>query len=286
MCKSTGRVRGLASLVVAGLVCTAGIVYADATITVGNGSGQAGGTATFTVTLSSSGATTGTVAGTSNDITFDAANTPLATSTSGPGTCSVTTTKSCLKDAECPSGETCTLTVGPMCTTTLTNKNALFSFLKVAGCDNVTTQCACNPQTAGDCTAMRALIAGLDQPDNSAIPDGTLYTCTANIPTNTPNGTYPLVIANVQIADMNAMPVTPANGVSGSIVVGVIPCCGDASGDGSVSTAEATNAIIGLVNRDVTKNPAADGNHDGVISTAEATKVILNLVNRTCNSCS
>ncbi len=216
MGKSTGRVRGLASLVVAGLVCTASIVYADATITVGNGSGQAGGMATFSATLSTGGAM---VAGTSNDITFDTTNTPLATSSSGPGTCSVTTTKSCLKSSECPSGETCNLTVGPQCTTTLTNKNALFSFLKTAGCDNVTTMCACTPGT--DCTAMRALIAGLDQPDNTAIPDGsTLYTCTVNIAAAATGGPFALTISNVQAADTSANPVT-VTGVNGQISLGV-----------------------------------------------------------------
>ena len=218
MGKSTGRVRGLASLVVAGLVCTASVVYADATITVGNGNASAGGTGTFSVTLSTGGAM---VAGTSNDITFDATNTPLSVTTSGPGTCSVTTTKSCLKNSECPSGETCTLTQGPACTTTLTNKNALFSFLKTAGCDNVATMCACTPGT--DCTAMRALIAGLDQPDNTAIPDGsTLYTCTVLIPAATANGNYPLTISNVQAADTNAAAVT-ATGVSAQVTVGPQP---------------------------------------------------------------
>ena len=216
MGKSTGRVRGLASLVVAGLLCSAAtVVYADATIKVGNGNGTQGGTTTFSVTLSTGGAM---VAGTSNDITFDATNTPLSVTTSGPGTCSVTTTKSCLKNSECPTGETCTLTQGPACTTTLTNKNALFSFLKAAGCDNVATQCACTPGT--DCTAMRALIAGLDQPDNSAIPDGsTLYTCTVLIPQATVDGNYALTDSNDQAADVNAAAVT-VSGTSGQITVG------------------------------------------------------------------
>ncbi len=61
------------------------------------------------------------------------------------------------------------------------------------------------------------------------------------------------------------------------------PCSGDLNRDGLVSTAEATAAILGLVNRNVADNPAADTDHDGSISTAEATQVLLNLVRRTCD---
>jgi len=66
-------------------------------------------------------------------------------------------------------------------------------------------------------------------------------------------------------------------------VTAVAPCCGDSDGSGMISTSEATNAVIGLIQRDPTKNPAAAV--DGVITTASATKVVLNLVQRMCNPC-
>lgn len=228
MGKSTGRMMGLVSLVVAGLLCLSGAVAYAATIAVGSGNvATAPGTTTFSVTLGTGGAT---VAGTSNDVTYDSHISPQ-TATSGPGTCSVTTTRSCLKDADCQpptcatcgASETCTLTVGPKCTSSLANKNVLFSFLKAAGCDNTTaeTQCACTPGT--DCTAIRALVAGLDQPNNTAIPDNTtLYTCTVDVAAGTPNGSLPLTNSNVQIADDMAMPVTPALGTNGAITVGAV----------------------------------------------------------------
>ena len=60
--------------------------------------------------------------------------------------------------------------------------------------------------------------------------------------------------------------------------------CGDsAPANGSISTAEATNAILALVNRTPELDPAAQCTTPGVVTTADATKVILNLVNRTCN---
>lgn len=61
------------------------------------------------------------------------------------------------------------------------------------------------------------------------------------------------------------------------------PCCGDSNGDGTVSTGEATNAVLALVIRDLSKNPQADCNGDGAVSTGEATAVVRGLVNRVCN---
>lgn len=78
----------------------AGVAAAAApVINVVSGSGPQGGTATFSVTLSTGGAQ---VAATENDIGFDPNNTPIAVRTSAGGNCTVSTQDACSADTDCP----------------------------------------------------------------------------------------------------------------------------------------------------------------------------------------
>jgi len=116
----------------------------------------------------------------------------------------------------------------------------------------------------------------------TAITDGAkLYSCQVDIPSTTANNTYALTSSNEGAGDPTGAVISGVTSVPGAVVVGPPPtCCGDCCPtDSSISTSEATKAILGLVNRDPTENPAAP------ITTAGATTVILNLVNRVCNPC-
>lgn len=85
-----------------------------------------------------------------------------------------------------------------------------------------------------------------------------------------------IVSGSVTIADNTPTPAPTATPTAS------IPCCGDGDHNNAVSTAEATKAILALVNRDPASAPAAQCSVAGTITTADVTKVILNLVNRTC----
>lgn len=271
MGKGTPASRNLGTIVLAGVMCCAAAVAQAASIDIGSKTGPAGSQVTIDVTLAAGGAS---VAGTINDITFD--NTKVSLSNTTSGNCSVTTTKSCSADTDCPvlpspytGNEPCVnKTNAPACTVnSAIGKGGFFSFIN---------------SNAG----IRAVILGLT--GSTAIPDGSvLYSCKFNIATGLSDGTsIPLTNGNQQAGDPNGVLVAGTTGNNGAVVVGpaVSPCCGDSNSDGAISTGEATGAVLALVNRDVSKNPAADCNSDGAVSTGEATKVILNLVNRTCNS--
>ncbi len=267
MGKGTPASRNLGTIVLAGVMCCAAAAAQAASIDIGSGAGAAGSPVSISVTLAAAGAQ---VAGTINDITFDNTKVTLPNTTSG--NCSVTTTKSCTKDADCPTlpspytgNEPCVnITNAPDCTVnSAIGKGGFFSFINSGA-------------------GIRAVILGLT--GSTAIPDGSvLYTCNFNIAAGLADGTsIPLTNGNQQAGDPNGVLVAGTTGNNGAITVGQ-GCCGDSNADGAISTGEATGAVLALVNRDVTKNPSADCNHDGAVSTGEATKVILNLVNRTCN---
>jgi hypothetical protein len=59
-------------------------------------------------------------------------------------------------------------------------------------------------------------------------------------------------------------------------------CIGDQDNGGSVTSDEATRAVLAFVRRDVTQNPAADGDNSGGVDSAEATRSVLNFIRRQC----
>jgi hypothetical protein len=71
----------------------------------------------------------------------------------------------------------------------------------------------------------------------------------------------------------------------GAIDVGVIgpQCCGDLNGNGVVSAAEATAAVLAFAREQLELNPAADCNPvNQVVSAAEATRSVLNFAREEC----
>ncbi len=175
-------------------------------------------------------------------------------------------------DADCPSlpapyigNEPCVNIGAPDCTVNpAIGKGGFFSFV----------------QNGASSNTIRAVILGLTS--SAAIADGSiLYSCRAHIATSV-CGTYPLAVSNPQVSDPTGVCVVATASQPGPILVNCT-CCGDSNADGRISTAEATNAVLALVNRDVSKNLAADCNVDGAVSTAEATTVIQELIGRTCS---
>jgi hypothetical protein len=161
MGKNTGRMRGLVSLVVAGLLCLAGAVAYAASVAVSSPHGTANTQVTFSVTLSTGGASVG---GTQNDITFDATNTPVGSALTGTGTCSpkgycrTTTGTQCSSNGDCPAG-TCSVTTSTSCHVgsdcpsgeTCTNgEDCVTACLSDSDCKNDAT---CSIATGADCTA-------------------------------------------------------------------------------------------------------------------------------------
>jgi hypothetical protein len=215
------------------------------------------------------------------------------------GQCSTTTTQACTTSADCPQvHEPCIPANGPACSVnTAIGKGGFFTFLPNG----------CTPTTLGNCTGVRALIVAVN--NLNAITDGSvLYTCTVQIASGAASQDYPLTISNESAGDTSQALINEActgghcsvttgqacttsadcpsavTGTNGMITVGgPVSCCGDSDSSGSISTSEATNAILGLVNRTPETDPAAQCTTPGTITTADATKVILNLVNRTCN---
>jgi len=241
MRKKNERTALLTSLAAAGALCFAGTGAYAASITVGTATGAAGGTAPFSVTLQTGGAS---VLGTQNDVDYDP-STPVAVSLQG--NCGVTTSKTCTTDADCPNitpppltgKEPCVNLHAPACTVNVTGKGGFFAF-EPSNCKLDGTSPAC--------TGIRALIFALNNV-TTAIPDGTtLYTCNVNIKPGTANGDYPLTVpaASVQIADIHFQQVPNPTATNGKVTVGpvgsytvcdVAPSSGDgvgAFGDGTV----------------------------------------------------
>jgi hypothetical protein len=165
MGKSTGRMTGLASFVVASLLCSAGTVaYGAASVNVSAQNANPGDQVTFTATLATGGASVG---GVQNDIRF---NTPLSipTAATGTGTCSMgycntTTTTQCSSNDGCPAG-TCSVTTATPChtgsdcpsgETCQGGQNCVTACLTNADCKNGAT---CQvPSTGPQCTAGASL---------------------------------------------------------------------------------------------------------------------------------
>jgi hypothetical protein len=154
------------------------------------------------------------VAGTQNDITFDSVNTPINKLL----VCVNDPTVSCTTDQECVTAtgvadDKCGV---PDCTANATIKKEATAFgLLPSGCSGTA------------CTGVRALVFGIKASTaNKLIPDGSvLYTCNFAISGTAADATYPLTISNV-VMSFPSPPggqIAGATGVSGSVIVGVVP---------------------------------------------------------------
>ena len=103
--------------------------------------------------------------------------------------------------------------------------------------------------------------------------------------------TKPSFSAYLSVGDTSAVDQTADRGAGVSkvtttdqtiMITSPVTCCGDKDGSGSVSSAEATQAVLAFGRRDTSLNPAADCNGDGVVSSSEATRVVLNFGRRQC----
>lgn len=105
----------------------------------------------------------------------------------------------------------------------------------IAALPNAAPDCTVNPQIAKDgtsfafqpqgcsgaaCTSVHAAV--LSTTNTTAIPDGVLYTCKANIAPSAAAGEYPLTISAVILESPNGQPLPNPIGSSGAIVV-VVP---------------------------------------------------------------
>ncbi len=144
------------------------------------------------------------IAGTQNDITFDAANAPIAPKSSGK--CSVTKTKTCSADGDCPAGEFCAK--APDCAVNPDIDKGATSFaFRPSNCNGAA------------CTSVRALVLSTANVD--PIPDDSvLFTCKVNVAANAPDGTYPLTVSGVILSDPDGQQVSGATGCNGAVVLG------------------------------------------------------------------
>jgi hypothetical protein len=152
-------------------------------INLGTATGAPGTQVTFAATLSAAGAS---VAGTQNDIAFDAVNIPVARDASGNPVCAVNPD---------------------------INKNGTSFALQPAGC------------SGSGCTGVTALVLALDNTDPIA-DGKVLYTCRVNISAAAAPGVYPLTISRVHMSDPSGAPIPGATGHDGEIIVTGTPTPG------------------------------------------------------------
>jgi len=265
MGKKTGGIKTLGSLIVAGMLCYASASAFAQGLTVNSATGSPGGSATFSVKLSTG---TASIAGTQNDLAFDDINTPIPSMK----TCIVTQTQTCNMDSDCPlvTGSSTVhefCTVRPDCTVNAAGKQAFFSFLP--------------PDCTGTaCTGLRAIVVSLDTTQKpTAIADGTtLYSCTSTPLGSTANA-YPLTISNASAGDPDGNVVALANNTNGTITIGsALHCACDCDMNGRTSGSEITKAVLILGGaRQLTDCPPADSNHDGRVSGSDITRGVLSL---------
>ena len=198
----------LSSLIFAGTLCCAESTVFGASLSVLSAAGPPGGSATFSVKLSTEGAS---IAGTQNDVVSDNTNTPIPSIK----TCIATQTQTCNTDADCPLISATTTVHEPCasrpdCTVDAPGKQAFFSFLP--------------PDCSGSaCTGLRAVVVSLDTTQQpTAIPDNTtLYSCTASL--GPVAGIYPVTIDNVSAGDSEGHLLALTNNINGTIGVTSTP---------------------------------------------------------------
>lgn len=109
--------------------------------------------------------------------------------------------------------------------------------------------------------------------DGQLLADGGILNVTFNIASTVADGSYPVSLSNIQLADNNAILRTPTSVSSGNIVVtSVTP--GDANGDGVVNiqdVVEMINIILGTSNGN---SPGADVNGDGEVNIQDVVEAI------------
>jgi hypothetical protein len=116
--------------------------------------------------------------------------------------------------------------------------------------------------------------------DASAIPDGTLYTCTVHIAPSAWPGSYLLWNSGPTAFGPDAQALLTAGG-DGRVTVSLVPlpCVGDCDGDGTVTIEE----ILGMVDAALGNAPATDcgtGGNEQITVTE-----ILTAVNNALNGC-
>lgn len=144
-------------------------------------SGAPGETISFSLRLRTMGQT---ITAAQNDVSFDAANTPIVRLSNDRPDCSVNPA--------------------------IDKDDTLFGF-QPPGCGFGTT-----------CTSVRAVIVSLQNIDPIA-DDSVLYTCRVAIGADTMAGSYPLTVDGVVLVDAEANELPGAQGAGGSIVVAVSP---------------------------------------------------------------
>ena len=223
----TRQAAGLAVLLIVGWFCTStAAAQAPPSINVGSKSGSQGQKVSFDVTLALNGSGAA-VAGTQNDISFDAST---AIGVQGSH-CVVTTGTPC----SCPNGTACAecplyappfqqereaCIAGsnlPDCTVNpATGKQAFFTF-QPSGC------------TGASCAGIRALVLAIG--NVTAIPDqSVLYSCNVDIAPDATAGDHPLTISNSGMGGPGGNPITPVGQNGGAITV--TGAGGDSDGDG------------------------------------------------------
>jgi hypothetical protein len=176
-------------------------------INIGSAQGNQGAQVTIPVSLS---AGTAQIAGTQNDVAFEAA---AKIAPKDPGKCSLQKpTKVCTTDADCTAVANDFCAKAPDCSVNpaISKGGTAFSF-RPPGCS----------YEQGSCTGIRALVLALDNAD--PIPDGSdLYTCVVNIAADAANGDYALTASGVVLSDPDGGSVTPADppAQNGKVTVG------------------------------------------------------------------
>jgi hypothetical protein len=128
---------------------------------------------------------------------------------------------------------------------------------------------------------LRLSVVDTISPPRGAVTDGAFYTCVLRIRAQAPVGQTVLQATRPNVGD-TAGRVLESRGDDGMVRIGAT-CAGDQDGDGVVSAAEATRAVLAFGRRDVSLNPAADTDLNGAVSAAEATRAVLNFGRRECN---
>lgn len=198
----TGRIAVVGALLTAGALCLASSAQA-AKLVASTQSATAGTQVTISVTLQTEGAM---IAGTQNDLAFDATNIPVPRHCTKTANVMVT----CSVDADCPpvNGVADTCSTKPACYVNpdIDKGATSFAYRGATGCSGPA------------CGGLRSLVLSTGNVD--PIPDGSvLYTCFVKVAA-TATGSFPLTLSGVILSDPDGQPVTPATGCNGAVNAG------------------------------------------------------------------
>ena len=183
--------------------------------------GAPGTQVSFTVSLLTEGAN---VAGTQNDLSFDATHSPIPRRCNKAANVQIT----CSADTDCPAvaGVADTCSTKPACyvNADINKGGTSFAYRGATGC------------TGPACGGIRALVLATDNVD--LIPNGSvLYTCKVNIAAGS-SGSFPLGMTGVIASDAAGTKITGASGTDGSIVAASGPT--PTTGGGATPTPTST----------------------------------------------